>query len=144
MASQANVQLSSLDIIWVFFFNRRSLENPKRDSLDKENDDSAKTSATSTTTASTATTIVTPPKIPDDPRCKVCFKNIEEKEFFRLCSGCVRKVCEDCSASYTNKDEPEVSTAEPIRLHSSSHVTQLDIQNASLVSLEFIAGPIKN
>ena len=124
-----------------FFFDRRSLENPKRDSLDKENDDSAKMSTTST--ASTATTIVTPPKIPDDPRCKVCFKNIEEKEFFRLCSGCVRKVCEDCSASYTNKDEPEVSIAKPIGLQSSCHVTQLDIQNASLVSLEFIAGPIK-
>ena len=145
MASQANVQLSSLDIIWVFFFDRRSLENPKRDSLDKENDDSAKMSTTST--ASTATTIVTPPKIPDDPRCKVCFKNIEEKEFFRLCSGCVRKVCEDCSASYTNKDEPEVSIAKPIRLHSSSHVTprraQLDNQSTSLLSLELIADPLK-
>ena len=102
-----------LDLSEVRLFFFRSLENPKRDSLDKDkvNDDS-KTSSTSTTTL---TTVVTPPKIPDDPRCKVCFKNIAEKEFFRLCSGCVRKVCEDCSASYTNKDEPEVrcSTSRP-------------------------------
>ena len=43
----------------------------------------------------------------ENARCKVCFKKFQPQEFFRLCTICERKVCEDCSASYANK-EPEV------------------------------------
>ncbi len=49
------------------------------------------------------------PEKPIDPRCKVCFKMISDTEFFRICSVCVRKVCDDCSASYNSKDEAEVT-----------------------------------
>lgn len=41
----------------------------------------------------------------DESRCKVCFKVIGDQEFFRVCSVCVKRVCEDCSASYS-KEEP--------------------------------------
>ena len=35
----------------------------------------------------------------------VCFKKFEdENEYFKICSECIRRVCEDCSASY-GKDE---------------------------------------
>jgi hypothetical protein len=42
-------------------------------------------------------------------RCKVCFKKFQAEEFFRLCTICKQKVCEDCSASYSTNKEPEVS-----------------------------------
>ena len=91
-------------------FKFRSLENPKRDSIDKATDDAKTLATTSSASTPTATSVSAPiVKPPEDPRCKVCFKNIAVNEFFRVCSGCVRKVCEDCSASYTNKDEPEVN-----------------------------------
>ena len=47
------------------------------------------------------------PTVEENARCKVCFKKFQNQEFFRLCTICERKVCEDCSASYANK-EPEV------------------------------------
>ena len=83
----------------------RTLE-PKRNSVDNANEDPKPT--TSTPPIQVSVPIPAIPKPPEDPRCKVCFKQIGDSEYFRVCSGCVRRVCEDCSASYTSKDEPEV------------------------------------
>ena len=36
----------------------------------------------------------------------VCFKRFEdENEYFKICSECSRRVCEDCSASYGNTED---------------------------------------
>ena len=48
------------------------------------------------------------PSPQENARCKVCFRKFQAQEFFKLCTICERKVCEDCSA-YATK-EPEVST----------------------------------
>ena len=38
----------------------------------------------------------------------VCFKRFEdENEFFKICSECIRRVCEDCSASYGKDGDNE-------------------------------------
>ncbi len=94
------------NLILTFF---RSLE-PKRESIDSANEDPKPTTAASTLTSAPSAPTLVPAisKPPEDPRCKVCFKQIGDSEYFRVCSGCVRRVCEDCSASYTSKDEPEV------------------------------------
>ena len=58
-----------------------------------------------------STRVVLPPTDEENARCKVCFKTFEEKEFFRICSVCIRRVCDDCSASYGKKENDcEVST----------------------------------
>ncbi|XP_040569122.1 uncharacterized protein [Lepeophtheirus salmonis] len=41
----------------------------------------------------------------EDNRCKVCFKTLQETEFFRVCTVCIKRVCEDCSATYKNNSE---------------------------------------
>ena len=44
------------------------------------------------------------PTAEENARCKVCFKKFQDAEFFKLCCSCERKVCEDCSASYGQRD----------------------------------------
>ena len=49
------------------------------------------------------------PTAEENARCKVCFKKLPENEFFKVCCTCKRKVCEDCSATYNNSKEAEVT-----------------------------------
>ena len=44
------------------------------------------------------------PTAEENARCKVCFKKFQDGEFFKLCCSCERKVCDDCSASYGQKN----------------------------------------
>lgn len=49
--------------------------------------------------------------------CRVCLKSFKPEEFFKMCSECQQKVCEDC-ASYSKLDEnqDEVSMFSPEKL----------------------------
>lgn len=44
-------------------------------------------------------------------RCKVCFKKLVIKEYFKVCCTCKQKVCEDCSASYGPKEAMAVEVS---------------------------------
>ena len=48
------------------------------------------------------------PTAEENARCKVCFKKFGDAEFFKLCCSCERKVCEDCSASYGQRDNVSI------------------------------------
>ena len=53
------------------------------------------------------------PTAEENARCKVCFKKFQDGEFFKLCSTCERKVCDDCSASYGAQMEQKEVTSQP-------------------------------
>ena len=57
------------------------------------------------------TRVVLPPSEEENSRCKICFKTFDKDEFFRICSECIRRVCDDCSASYGKKEQQQNSTA---------------------------------
>ena len=72
----------------------------------------------------------------ENARCKVCFKKFQPQEFFRLCTICERKVCEDCSASYTNK-EPEVSITSTLFRKKRFMIDEMIQPNAFAIFLEY-------